>query len=388
MRPDACDVAMTREKNRFDLAELAGAFGDLGTLIPFVVAYISILKMDPTGILLGFGAALIVVGAVYKTPFPVQPMKAIGAAAITQTVGAVALTPAMVAGAGITTALIWLVLASAGLAQRVARWIPRPALLGVVMGLGFSFMLEGIRMMSQDWAVAVALLALTLVLLARSRVPAMVVLLLAGAVVAVAQQPSLADDLGLVKPAFHLPAFAWPSLGWQEIWMGAVLLALPQLPLTFGNALIAITEENNRLFPDRPVSERGVAFSTGLLNLWSSALGGIPMCHGAGGMAGHVKFGARTGGAAIMLGVLLTIVALFFSDSVATLFRLFPPSALGVILFLAGGELAMGSRDPGPEKADRFLVLTTAAFAVINVGIAVIFGFVAYHAAKRGWLKV
>jgi len=388
MPPDACDVAMTREKNRFDLAELAGAFGDLGTLIPFVVAYISILKMDPTGILLGFGAALIAVGAVYKTPFPVQPMKAIGAAAITQTVGAVALTPAMVAGAGVATALIWLALAFAGLAQRVARWIPRPALLGVVMGLGFSFMLEGIRMMSLDWAVAVALLALTLVLLARSRVPAMVVLLLAGAVVAVAQQPSLADDLGLIKPAFHLPAFAWPSLGWQEFWMGAVLLALPQLPLTFGNALIAITEENNRLFPDRPVSERGVAFSTGLLNLWSSALGGIPMCHGAGGMAGHVKFGARTGGAAIMLGVLLTIVALFFSESVATLFRLFPPSALGVILFLAGGELAMGSRDPGPEKADRFLVLTTAAFAVINVGIAVIFGFVAYHAAKRGWLKV
>lgn len=170
--------------------------------------------------------------------------------------------------------------------------------------------------------------------------------------------------------------------------MGTVMLALPQLPLTFGNALISITEENNRLFPDRSVSERKVALSTGLLNLWSSALGGIPMCHGAGGMAGHVKFGARTGGAAIMLGALLTAIALFFSDSVATLVRLFPPSVLGVILLLAGAGLALGSRDPSPEKADRFLVLTTAAFAVLNVGIAVIFGFVAYHASKRGWLKV
>jgi MFS superfamily sulfate permease-like transporter len=163
---------------------------------------------------------------------------------------------------------------------------------------------------------------------------------------------------------------------------------LPQLPLTFGNALIAITDENNRLFPDRPVSERKVALSTGLLNLWSSALGGIPMCHGAGGMAGHVKFGARTGGASIMLGLLLLMVGLFLADSVGTLFRLFPPSVLGVILFLAGAELAIGSRDPGPEKVDRFIVLATAAFAVLNVGIAVIFGFAAYHASKRGWLKV
>ncbi len=375
-------------KNRFDLPELAGAFGDLGTLIPFVVAYVSILRMDPTGILLAFGVALVAAGFHYRTPFPVQPMKAIGAAAITQTAGAVALTPAMVAGAGVATGLIWLLLAASGLAKRLSQWIPKPALLGVVMGLGFSFMLEGIRMMAQGWAVSAVLLALTLILLARSRFPAMVVLLLAGAVVALFEQPALADSLALVKPAFHLPAFAWPALGWQDVWLGAVLLALPQLPLTFGNALIAISEENNRLFPDRPVTERKVAFSTGLMNLWSSALGGIPMCHGAGGMAGHVKFGARTGGASIMLGILLTALALFFGDSMLILFQLFPPSVLGVILFLAGAELALAGRETGPEKVDRFVVLATAAFVIWNVGIAVIFGFLAYHASRRGWLKV
>jgi xanthine/uracil permease len=374
--------------NRYDLHELAGAFGDLGTLIPFVVAYISLLKMDPGGILLAFGATLIVVGLLYRTPFPVQPMKAIGAAAITQAVGAVALTPAMVSGAGLATALLWLGLAATGLAKRLAQWIPKPALLGVVMGLGFSFMLQGIRMMAQSWAIAAALLALTLALLARSRVPAMVVLLFAGAALALAQQPTLASDLALIKPQFRFPAFAWPTLGWQDVWMGTLLLALPQLPLTFGNALIAITEENNRLFPDRPVTERRVAFSTGLLNLCSSAMGGIPMCHGAGGMAGHVKFGARTGGAPVMLGALLSVLGLFFANSVGTLFRLFPPAVLGVVLFLAGTELARGSRDPGGEKEDRFVVLATAAFAVLNVGVAVVFGFLAHHASRRGWLRV
>lgn len=111
------------------------------------------------------------------------------------------------------------------------------------------------------------------------------------------------------------------------------------------------------------------------------------MCHGAGGMAGHVKFGARTGGSSVMLGTLLAAVALFFAGSVGTLFQLFPPAVLGVILFLAGAELALSSRDPGAEKEDRFVVIATAAFAMLHVGVAVVFGILAHIAAKRGWLR-
>jgi predicted benzoate:H+ symporter BenE len=375
-------------KNRYDLAELAGAFGDLGTLIPFIAAYVSILKMDAGSILLSFGSSLIVVGIVYRTPFPVQPMKAIGAAAISQTSQVVALTSANVVGAGLVTGIIWLLLGATGIAHRLVRWVPRPALLGVVMGLGFSFMLEGIRMMAQSPWMGAGLLMLTLFLLARPRFPAMVILLAIGGGMTLIDQPSLLTELATIRLAPHLPSFAWPTLSWNDLWVGAVFLALPQLPLTFGNALIAITEENNREFPDRPVTERRVAFSTGLLNLWSSALGGVPMCHGAGGMAGHVQFGARTGGATIMLGVLLLAIGLFLADSVALLFRLFPPSVLGVILFLAGVQLALNSKDAGPDKVDRFVVLTTAAFAVWNVGIAVVFGILVFNASRRGWLKV
>jgi predicted benzoate:H+ symporter BenE len=373
-------------RNRFDLAELGGAFGDLGTLVPFVVAYISVLKMDPAGILLAFGVTLIVVGWRYRTPFPVQPMKAIGAAAVTQAAGPFVLTSGVVVGAGVVTAAIWLFLGATGLAKRLASWVPRPALLGVVMGLGFSFMLEGIRMMTHQWVISAGLLALTLVLLARSRIPAMAVLLVVGAIYAVIDQPSLAGELSRVSVALRLPSWAWPTLSWQDLWLGAVFLALPQLPLTFGNALIAITDENNRVFPDRPVTECQVALSTGLMNLWSSVIGGVPMCHGAGGMAGHIKFGARTGGASIMLGVLLLLAGLFLSDSISVLLKLFPAPVLGVILFLAGAELAMASRDTSAEKVNRFVVLATAAFAVVNVGVAVLFGIAAHHASKRGWV--
>ena len=378
----------TRPPNRFDLPEWAGAFGDLGTLIPFVAAYISILKMDANGLLVAFGVSLIVAGTIYRTPFPVQPMKAIGAAAVSQTMLAAGLGAAAVVGAALTTGLLWLFLAVTGLGRQVASWVPRSALLGVVMGLGFSFMLEGIRMMSTSPWIAGLLLALTLVLLGRPRVPAMLVLLVIGVLIALTGQPDLMRDLGALKPEFKVPSLAWGSLSMSDLWVGFVLLTLPQLPLTFGNAYVAITEENNRLFPDRPVTERAVAYSTGLMNLGSSLIGGIPMCHGAGGMAGHVQFGARTGGSSIILGSVLLGAGLFLSASIGTVFRMFPPSVLGVILFMAGLQLALGSRDSGAEKADRFVVLATAAFAIWNVGAAVLFGILAHQASQRGWLRL
>ena len=84
-----------------------------------------------------------------------------------------------------------------------------------------------------------------------------------------------------------------------------------------------------------------------------------------------------------MFGAELLVLALFFTDSVGTQFRLFPASVLGVILFLAGAELAIGSRDPGAEKAERFVVLATAAVGILNVGVAVTFGFLAYPTSER-----
>ena len=375
-------------RNRFDLPEWTGAFGDLGTLIPFVAAYIFVLKMDANGLLVAFGIALIAAGWIYRTPFPVQPMKAIGAAAVSQAALAAGMSSAAVVGAALTTGLLWLALAATGLARRAATWVPRSALLGVIMGLGFTFMLEGIRLMSTSPWVAGGLLAITLALLSRPRIPAMLVLLGLGIVIAVLERPSLLGELGELRPGLRLPAFAWGALSWSDLWTGFVLLALPQLPLTFGNAFIAITEENNSLFPDRIVTQRAVAYSTGLMNLGSSMLGGIPMCHGAGGMAGHVQFGARTGGSSIILGSILLAAGLFLSASIDTIFRMFPQCALGVILFLAGIQLALGSRDGGEAKVDRFVVLATAAFAIWNVGAAVLFGIAAHHASKRGWLRI
>jgi len=191
----AAQPASARSGNRYDLTEWAGAFGDLGTLLPFVLAYIAVVKLDPLGLLLGFGVSMIAVGLYHKTPIPVQPMKAIGAVAATQAAQTMAITPQAVFVSGFATGIIWLVLGATGLAQRLSSLVPRPIAIGIVLGLGFAFMQEGVKMMALGWLVAAIGLALTLALLTNRHVPAMLVLLVFGAVAAVAGDPRLADEL-------------------------------------------------------------------------------------------------------------------------------------------------------------------------------------------------
>jgi MFS superfamily sulfate permease-like transporter len=100
------------------------------------------------------------------------------------------------------------------------------------------------------------------------------------------------------------------------------------------------------------------------MNIGASAIGGVPMCHGAGDMAGHIRFGATTGGAPFILGAVLVALALFFGGSIATLLNLFPPALLGVILFLTGTQPALGYCEFSTDKNKRFTTLVTAAFAI------------------------
>jgi MFS superfamily sulfate permease-like transporter len=374
--------------NRFDRMEWAGAFGDLGTLIPFVVAYLSMLNLDPFGVLFSFGLAMVVAGLVYRTPFPVQPMKAAGAVATTQAAQTFTVTAASVYAASLVTGLVWLLLGVTGTAQRVTKLIGRPVVIGIILGLGLSFMLSGAKMMAENWWIGGIGLGGTLLLLSNRRVPAMFLLLVFGAACGAATDPKILEQLAGVSAELRFPSFALTSVGWSDLVIGTLFLAMPQVPLTLGNAIIAINEENNRLFPERPVTEQRVAISTGIMNLGSAAFGGVPMCHGAGGMAGHVRFGARTGGAPIILGLILLLLALFFSGSVATLLRIFPPAVLGVILFLTGAQLALGACDISKDKGERFATVITAALAIWNVGIAFVVGSAVYVLARRGWVKL
>jgi hypothetical protein len=370
--------------NEYDVREAAGAFGDLGTLIPFLVGYITIARIDPTGVLVAFGLFKIVAGLTFKTPVPIQPMKAIGTAAISH---AGAITPGSIWAAGLFTGALWLVMGASGAVSWIAKITSRPVVQGLVLGLGLGFLLEGLKLAQSDLPLATVAIVLTFALFSRPRVPAMLALLALGIMVAFVRDSSLFGELAAMSVRFRLPEFGLGKIGWEDLATGVLVLGLPQAALTLGNAIVATVDENNHLFPDRPITVRRVAIDHGIMNLIGTALGGVPMCHGAGGMAGHVRFGARTGGALVMLGVPVLLTGLFLSDSVGTIFRLFPPSILGVILMFGGLELAVGTHTNGQERADRYVTIFTAGLAMWNMGAAYLAGLALWYGLRRGWLK-
>ena len=371
--------------NEYNKMELAGAFGDLGTLIPFVVGYITLNKMDPLGILVAFGIFKIFVGLYFRTPVPIQPMKAIGGMAIAH---AGTITPGMIWGSGIFTGLFWLLMGITGAITWIEKVTTKPVVRGIMLGLGLSFIVEGLGMMRNQPLFALGGVALTLLLLNSRRFPAMLVLMGYGIIVAFIQRPELFGELSNLSVRFRLPELTFGQVSWKELLSGMIILGLPQAPLTLGNAVIATVSENNRYFPDRKVTAKTISIDHGVMNLISTCIGGIPMCHGAGGMAGHIRFGARTGGALVILGVIVLLIGLFLSDSVTLLLQIFPRPILGVILFFAGVELALVVQDIRLKKQNLFVLVVTAGTAMWNMGVAYLAGLMLYYGLQRRWLKV
>jgi len=371
--------------NDYNKMEFAGAFGDLGTLIPFVVGYITLNKMDPLGILVAFGLFKIFVGLYFRTPVPIQPMKAIGGMAIAH---AGSITPGMIWGSGIFTGLFWLLMGLTGAITWIEKITTKPVVRGIMLGLGLSFVVEGLSMMRGTPWIAIGGVIITLLLLNSKRFPAMLCLLAYGIVVAFIQKPELIGELSNLSIRFRLPELTFGRISWKELLSGFVILGLPQAPLTLGNAIIGTVAENNQHFPGRKVTAKTISLDHGVMNLISTCIGGVPMCHGAGGMAGHIRFGARTGGALVILGLIVLLTGLFLSDSVALLFQVFPRPILGVILFFAGVELALVVRDIKLKKQNLFVLLVTTGTAMWNMGVAYLAGLILYYGLQRRWFKV
>jgi hypothetical protein len=371
--------------NDYNKMEFAGAFGDLGTLIPFVVGYITLNKMDPLGILVAFGLFKIFVGLYFRTPVPIQPMKAIGGMAIAHPE---AITHGMIWGSGIFTGLFWLLMGLTGAITWIEKITTKPVVRGIMLGLGLSFVVEGLAMMKEGPFVAVGGVILTLLLLNSKRFPAMLCLLAYGIVMAFIQKPELFRDLSNLSIRFRFPELTFARMSWQDLLAGFVILGLPQAPLTLGNAIIGTVAENNEYFPDRKVTAKTISIDHGVMNFISTFMGGVPMCHGAGGMAGHIRFGARTGGALVILGLIVLFTGLFLSDSVSLIFQVFPRSILGVILFFAGIELALVVKDVKLRKQNLFVLLITAGTAMWNMGVAYLAGLLLYYGLQRRWIKI
>ncbi|HOG15778.1 MAG: Sulfate transporter family protein [Syntrophaceae bacterium PtaU1.Bin231] len=361
----------------FNLRELAGSTGDFGTLFPLAIGYIAVCGLDPAGFLVMMGLANIVTGLVYRLPMPIEPMKVLAVAAIAEH-----WSPSMIYASGFATGAVWLLFALTGAIGWIARMTPRSVIRGIQATLGILLLIEAVKMLSTWWLVGIGGVAVSFALRDSRYAPAALVLMVAGVSIMLFR-----GDFARVGPvSFALPALT--GFRWEEAWQTMVLAGFAQIPLTVTNATIATSALIRDYFPDRAVSVRQLSWSQGIMNLVTPFFGGMPMCHGAGGLAGQYAFGARTGGTNIIEGILEIALGLFLAGSIAALFTFFPTAIIGAMMFVVGVELLKFARDIRIRKDLAPFGATVAVSLAANMAVGFAAGLLVYHAIRFAFRRL
>ena len=394
---------------RFDRMEIAGSLGDLGTLLPIAIGMILINGLSPMGMFFSIGIYYILSGIYFGITVPVQPMKVIGAYAI-----ATAMTPYQILASAALMGLFLLIIGGTNAITLIGKYTPKPVVRGVQISTGTLLMAQGVkfiigsskfqmmRQMAEPYLtiqhigpVAVGVVIgivggiLTLLLLENRKFPAGLVVILGGIFLGLVLGTHEGFDklkIGIYFPEllpFGLPAGA-------DVTFAFFALALPQLPMTLGNAVIANADLSHEYFgkDSTKVTYRALTLSMALANLLSFVVGGMPLCHGAGGLAAHYRFGARTAGSNLMIGILFIALAVFLGIHALSVVYLLPMAILGVLLIFAGGQLALTIIDMKKRK-DLFVSLLMLGITLAsNLAAGFLVGIVVAYALKSERLNV
>ena len=370
---------------RIGLGEASGAVADLGVLVPLAAALILVNGLDPGAVLLGAGLLVVSAGLFFRVPFPVQPLKALTAVAVAE-----GLAPGVIHAAGLEIAAFLLLLSIKSVADAIARLFTKPVVRALQLGVGVLLVNTAVKMTmdppdvfrgtpASPWPVFLALGGLAAVAwAARRRQYALALVLLVGGIAA-AGAVALPSFSG---PSFDLPGFSFPPA--HAFVVAFFLLVIPQLPLTFGNAVVAVNELAHEYFGEaaRRVRPSRVCLSCAGGNVASALLGGMPMCHGAGGLTAHVRLGARTAGMNLVLGSALIALGLFFAPQVPVFLGLLPVWALAAFLAYAGIRHALLVGDLRGYELGVAAVTGLIGAYLGNLAITAAMALVAVHSIR------
>ena len=356
-------VADIRERGTIELSvgEFTGALGDLITVLPILVALGALTPLPLAQTLLLFGAFQIVWGVYYGLPMSVEPMKALAGLAIAGAIGYGELL-----AAGLLAGVVLLVAGRTGTLAHLQQVVGEPVVRGIQLGVGLVLAVSGLELAVGDPVLAAAAVGITLVMVALGfrRASALAVLGFGGLLAVRA--------IGLPAPA--LPALAVFPTGLPPMTMGSAEGAAAQLAMTIGNAAVATSLLCSDLF-DREVSADDLAESMGAMCLAAIPAGGLPMCHGSGGLAGKHAFGARTGGANLILGGVYLGLALIVGVVAA-----FPTAVLGVLLVIVAAQLARSAM--GTDQLALTVGIGVLA-VLVNIGLAFVVGIAVSLVRRR-----
>jgi len=345
---------------RFTLEEVAGAVGDFGTIFPILLGVAIVCPdVNVSHFFLFIAAWYIIAGLYYRLPIPIEPMKAIGAIVI-----AGGLSGGEIVASGIVVGALFLLLGLLGGMNWLADRIPKSVIRGVQAGLALLLLRTSLDYILADALFAALSIGIILAFFfasQRTRIPdvSALIVILIGLVVGIVTQGMPPFRL-IPLPSLIIPL---PS----DFVAGTWELAIPQIPLTLTNAILATSLLTYDLFPKKGVDPDRLSRTIGAMNLISTPLGGFPMCHGAGGLAAMYRFGARTGGANIIAGVFILIFAVAFAPP--EVLTLIPLGVFGALLVFVAIELGKHS-----IKTESYAV--TGVIAVLTLVIGLTFAFI------------
>lgn len=397
------------ERFRFDRMELAGSLGDLGTLLPIAIAMVLLNGLNPLGLFLSIGLFYIVSGIYFGVTVPVQPMKVIGAYAI-----ASAMSANQILASSLLMGLTLLIIGVTGTIDIIRKVTPKSVIRGVQLSTGALLISGGIRFIigtskfqtlqnmvepslsfQSIGPVPISLVIgcvggiITLLLLDNQRFPAGLIVVVGGLILGIAL--GARTDLGSGAIDLYLPEilpFGFP--GKADFTFALFALVLPQIPMTVGNAVLAYTDLSKEYFGERSmtVTNRKACVSMAMANFFSFFLGGMPLCHGAGGLAAHYRFGARTAGSNLMIGLIFVLLAILLGNNIVRFLNLLPMSILGVLLMFAGAQLTLTIMDLSHRKDYFVATLILGITLASNLAAAFIAGMVIAHILRWGKLTV
>lgn len=350
---DVSDKSLPRHS--FFLSELAGSVGNFGTVLPLLFAVSFSSGMNVSIMLLWAAIWYIIIGLYYRIPIPIEPLKAVGAIVIAESV-----STHVIAASGILMGVICLCIGFFGWMGRVRQIIPESVIRGVQLGLALVFIksaISGFILPDLTFAAVSAGIVCIFLLLRRVfNIPDLsaICIIVSGFIIAfiIAGFPSITF--------FSVPILQIPSAA--DFLDATVRLIPPQLPLTLTNAILATSLLVHDLFK-RDENPDKICKSLGLMSLSSSLFGGFPMCHGAGGLAAHYRFGARGGLSLILGGIILLVIGIICTDS--NFSTAIPVGMFGVLLVVVAIELAKHGL-----KTDNLVVSGLVAVIAVPFGLA------------------
>jgi SulP family sulfate permease len=383
--------------------------GDLGTLLPLAIGMILINGLSPSGLFFAIGLFYILSGVYYGVTVPVQPMKVIGAYAI-----ATGISASEIAASGALIGLFLLIIGGTGAITLIGKYTPKAVVRGVQLSTGTLLMAQGVRFIlgsskfqilgnaAEPYlsvqslgpvpigiAIGIVGSVLTLLLLDNKKLPAGLLVVLGGLGLGLVFGTHEGfDKLRFGIYMLKLLPFGFPT--GTDFSLALLVLVLPQIPMTLGNAVIANADLSREYFGEdsKTVTYRALCVSMGLANFLSFLVGGMPLCHGAGGLAAHYRFGARTAGSNVIIGLIFVVLAVFLGMHALAIVYLVPMSVLGVMLIFAGSQLALTIIDMR-ERKDLFVALVMLGITLAsNLAVGFVVGIGIAYALKSERLTV